>query len=146
MSVWYSMKNNHQNLPASNGMHNEGYSGDEYKIDPSVDENVEEGDNDELQFVDDPRKGAKTHEIDQSIGQKIVEVDNHEVKSVDDPRNGAKALKSNQTYFGNSTLLRKENHQDDINDSDIQEILEGRRNDLINLQGSVIFERGEFYE
>ena len=77
MSAWYIMNNNYPNLPASDELHSEEYSGNEYKIDQPIDEDVVKVSNDnEKQFVDDPRKGART-------------------------------LESNWIYSGSSILLKK---------------------------------------
>ena len=59
--AWYIINNNHQQLPTSDELQSEDYTGNKYDIGQSMNENVVQiRDDDEEQFADDPRKGART--------------------------------------------------------------------------------------
>ena len=59
-SAWYVVYNKHLQLPASDKLQSEYYTGSEYEIDQSMNEDIVQiRDNDREQLADDPRKGAR---------------------------------------------------------------------------------------
>ena len=61
MPTWYVMYNNHLQLTASDELQSEYYMRNKNDIDQSMNEDVvQTRDDDEEQFTDDPRRGART--------------------------------------------------------------------------------------
>ena len=88
------MNNDYRNLPASDELQSEEYTGNKYNNDQSINEDVMQvSDDDEELFADNPRRGART-------------------------------LNSNWTYSGSNILFREQIYQDDneIDDPDIDEV------------------------
>ena len=60
ITAWYIINNNYRNLPTSDELQSEEYTGNKYNIDQSINEDIEQIINaDEEQFADDPKKVLK---------------------------------------------------------------------------------------